>query len=79
MTDIMNIVREELYSRIVRKIIYNGPKTIVLWSDGTKTIVSCAEIDDYDRYAGFCAALAKKALGSSSAIRKLVDNKAVEY
>lgn len=27
----------------IKKVIYNGPKTIVLWADNTKTIVSCEE------------------------------------
>lgn len=60
----------------VDKIIYSGPKTIVLWNDGTKTIVSCGEDDEFDEYAGFCAAFAKKLIGSTSKIKRIIDQKA---
>jgi hypothetical protein len=52
-----------------KRIIFSGPKTIVFWYDGTKTIVSCAEDEDYDPYNAFCAALAKKMFGSTSAAK----------
>lgn len=29
----------------IKKVIYSGPKTIILWADNTKTIVSCGEAD----------------------------------
>lgn len=44
----------------IKKVIYSGPKTIVIWTDGTKTIVSCREGQDFDPYYGFCAAVTKK-------------------
>jgi hypothetical protein len=28
----------------MKKVIFSGPKTIVLWADGTKTIVSCGAV-----------------------------------
>lgn len=31
----------------IKKVIYSGPKTIILWADNTKTIVSCGEADAY--------------------------------
>lgn len=52
-----------------KRIIFSGPKTIVFWYDGTKTIVSCAEDEAYDPYNAFCAALAKKMFGSTSAAK----------
>lgn len=56
-----------------RKVIFSGPKTIVIWEDGTKTIVGCAEGQEYDEYAGFCAALAKKIFGTTSAAKRVLD------
>lgn len=50
----------------------NGPKTIVLWADGTKTIVSCGEGDTYDYYSGFCAAVVKKLFGSTTHAKKVL-------
>ena len=63
----------------IDKIIYSGPKTIVLWNDGTKTIVSCGEDDEFDEYAGFCAAFAKKLIGSTSKIKRVIKQKSVNY
>lgn len=59
----------------VDKIIYSGPKTIILWHDGTKSIVSCSEDDHYDYCAGFCAVVTQKVFGTNSQIRKLLKNK----
>ena len=56
----------------VKKVIFSGPKTIVLWADGTKTIVSCGAGDTYDYYAGFCAAVAKKLFGSTTHAKKVL-------
>lgn len=56
----------------VKKVIFNGPKTIVIWADGSKTIASCGEGDEFDPYAGFCAAVTKKVFGSTSAVKKIL-------
>lgn len=62
----------------IKKIIYSGPKTIILWDDNTKTIVSCseAEINNFDPYMGFCAAVTKKLFGTNSNIKKTIKEKA---
>ena len=44
--------------------------TVVLWMDGTKTIVRAAEGDAHDAYLGYCTALAKKCHGSNSALKR---------
>ena len=31
----------------IKKVIFNDPATIVLWDDGTKTVVKCSEGDTY--------------------------------
>lgn len=56
----------------VKKVIFSGPKTIVLWADGTKTIVSCGDSDTYDYYSGFCAAVVKKLFGSTTHAKKVL-------
>lgn len=58
-----------------RKVIFSGPKTIVIWEDGTKTIVGCAEGQEYDEYAGFCAALAKKIFGTTAKAKRMMNNR----
>lgn len=56
----------------VKQVIFSGPKTIVFWLDGTKTIVSCGEGDDNDPYAGLCAAVTKRVFGSTSQAKKVL-------
>lgn len=57
---------------IPKKIIYNGPATIVFWDDGTKTVVKRSEKDIDNKYNAFCAALAKKIYGNNSKINSIV-------
>lgn len=44
-------------------VIFNYPATIIIWADGTKTVVKCKG-EDYDQEKGFAMAIAKKALGN---------------
>ena len=62
---------------LVEKVIVNGPKTIVFWNDGTKTIVSCKKDEEFDIYTGFCAALAKKTFGSTSRVKAILEDKLI--
>ena len=48
----------------IKKVIFNAPATVVLWEDGTKTIVKSFEGDTYDPEKGLAMAIAKKALGN---------------
>lgn len=57
------------------KIIKNGRATIVLWPDGTKTVVKLAAGDEPSDYAAFTAALAKKVYGSNSRIKAILRDK----
>lgn len=60
----------------VKKIIFSGPKTIVLWSDGTKTIVSMSKNETkFDPEAAFCAAYTKKMFGTNSKIKRIIKEK----
>ena len=47
----------------IKKVMFNNPATIVLWSDGSKTVVK-SHLDDYDPEKGLAMAIAKKALGN---------------
>ena len=66
----------ELYSAMKcympKKIIRNGPATIVMWPDNTKTVVKCSDGENDSTYTAFCAALAQKIFGSNSKIKKMV-------
>lgn len=56
----------------VKKILYNGPATIVYWADGEKTVVKCMDTDTFDPMAGFCAALAKRVYSSTGAVKQII-------
>ena len=48
----------------IYKVIFNGPATIVMWMDGTKTIVKCQDGDTFDPEKGLAMAISKKAFGN---------------
>ena len=48
----------------IKKVIFNEPATIILWTDGSKTIVKCAEDEVFDAEKGFAMAVCKKLFGS---------------
>ena len=55
----------------IKRVIINGPATIVFWTDGTKTVVKLAEGERWSPEVALCFALAKKVWGSNSRIHKL--------
>lgn len=50
---------------IYKKIIINPPATIVIWNDGTKTVVKATENDIYDPEKGVALCFLKKYFGLS--------------
>lgn len=61
----------------IKKVIFNGPATIILWDDGTKTVVKCKEGDPYSKEAGFALCLLKKLSGNDfhKVLRNACDDK----
>ena len=47
----------------IKKVIFNDPATIIIWADGTKTIVKC-ENEPYDPEKGMAMCIAKRFLGN---------------
>ena len=47
----------------IEKVIFNPPATIVMWNDGTKTVVKAQEGDGWDMEKGLAMCVAKKMLG----------------
>lgn len=66
-----DIVRFGMCNVNIRKVIFNNPATIVLWSDGTKTVVKCGPDDIFDKEKGLAMAIAKKMAGNDSRFRKV--------
>lgn len=48
----------------IKNVIFNEPATIIIWKDGTKTVVKCQEGEGYDPEKGMAMAISKKALGN---------------
>lgn len=48
----------------IKKVIFNKPYTIVLWKDGSKTMIKCCENDVYDKEKGLALCIAKKTYGN---------------
>lgn len=49
---------------IIKDVIFNDPATIVIWSDGSKTVVKCQPGDTYSKETGLALCIAKKYLGN---------------
>ena len=48
----------------IKDVIFHNPATIILWEDGTKTVVKCGENDTYDSEKGMAMAICKKLMGN---------------
>lgn len=54
----------EEFATGIKKVIFNGPATIVIWVDGSKTVVKCAEGDGYSKFSGLAIAICKRMYGT---------------
>ena len=50
----------------VKKVIFNDPATIVIWGDGSKTVVKCQNGEKFDKEKGLALCYMKKMLGNKS-------------
>lgn len=55
----------------IKNAYFNDPVTVVMWNDGTKTIVRCSENDFYDPEKGLAMAIVKKAYGNDNKFHKI--------
>lgn len=62
----------------IKNVIFNDPATIVMWSDGTKTVVKCGENDIFDPEKGIAMCCMKKLLGTNKTGSNYID-KVQEY
>lgn len=56
---------EEKTDFTIKKVHFNDPATVVIWEDGTKTVVKCGEEDIYDPQTGLLMCIAKKTYGNN--------------
>ena len=57
-------VTQRVTDMAYKRVIFNAPATIVLWRDGSKTVVTCQKGDQYDPEKGLALCFMKKALGN---------------
>ena len=67
-----DIVHFGMCNACIRKVIFNDPATIVLWSDGSKTVVKCGPEDSYDMEKGLAMAIVKKMAGNDNHFHMIV-------
>lgn len=70
--------RESDILPVPERVLYSGDRTIVFWDDGDKTIVKLGDGEQFDEYAGFCAAFTKKMFGSTHKAKKFLKSVKVE-
>lgn len=66
-----DIVKFGMCNVSIRKVIFNDPATVVLWSDGTKTVVKCGPEDSFDMEKGLAMAIVKKMAGNDNRFHKV--------
>lgn len=49
----------------IKRVIFNNPATIVIWKDGSKTVVKCQDGDTFDPEKGLAMAISRKFLGDT--------------
>lgn len=48
----------------IKNVIFNDSATVVIWNDGTKTVVKCQPGDTYSKETGLALCIAKKYFGN---------------
>ena len=61
----------------ITKVVFNDPVTVILWADGTKTIVRNMDGTEFNPYHGFCAAVTKKIIGENHnhKVKKIINER----
>lgn len=71
--EILNLIAATAFQNTIKikKVIFNKPATIVLWSDGSKTIVKRQKGDRWDKEKGLAMCIIKKLSGNTGAYYKI--------
>lgn len=64
----------------IKKVLFNYPATIVLWEDGSKTIVRSSNCEhSFDPEKGLAMAIAKKAFGNKGSYYNIFKKWIIDY
>lgn len=79
-------ITKSFYSRFgttklpaIEKVIFNNPATIVIWKDGSKTVVKVQSNELFDPEKGLAMAITKKALGNEGNYFETIKKHVTEY
>lgn len=65
----------------IANVYFNNPMTVVIWKDGTKTLVRCQSSDAYSEETGLALCISKKAFGNkgnfNDIFKKWIPNKEI--
>ena len=56
----------------INNVIFSGPATIVLWSDGSKTVVKTQNNEPFDKEKGLAMAIIKRMTGNTGGYNEIV-------
>ncbi|MBO5906181.1 MAG: hypothetical protein J6Q84_07175 [Kiritimatiellae bacterium] len=56
----------------IEKVIFNNPATIVIWADGSKTVVKAQSGDTYNPEVGIVMCIAKKVYGNGNKFNDII-------
>lgn len=77
------LISKETYNKRIfleiKDIIINDPATIILWKDGTKTVVKCQNEDTFDPGTGIAMAILKKLYGNSGFYKDIFEPAIEKY
>ena len=62
------------FDPVPEQVIFNNRTTVVIWKDGSKTIVKCAEGEPFIEEVGFAECVVKKLYASRANFLRIVEN-----
>jgi len=65
--------KDKLDPSSIEKVIFNPPATIVLFKDGSKTVVKTTKGDKFDHELGFLYAMAKHIFPRRNQFKKFIE------
>lgn len=60
----------------IEKVIFQKTHTIVVWANGTRTVVNCVE-EDFDKEKGLAMAIVKKYMNRNE-FKRLIENAEIQ-
>lgn len=61
------------FRNLIKDVRFSGNRTIVFWSDGSKTVAKCAYGDFFDKEKGLMAAICKKFYGDKCILPDMIE------